>query len=381
MSKDTMDYEKVAVALRQNLEVKDRRFRLTKFKQCFIGRDAVDFLLISGLAPTRQVAVEMGRYLQKKIGLFDHVTKDHDFDDEHLFFKFNEDKVLGGGSPDASSGTTELWDGSSEEKKAEDDTLRKTKSVLYGIKAGNTMGAGNELSRFVKKNQMMEQDLESGARREAVLAEAEKTMRQAERVNQINTSILNNSVNTPFESKIRPDEMRCHALVAHNLMKPVMKMFIESHSEILKKFRLTGTNTTMTMCRNVFGEDNEDVSYGPTFTSGPLGGDAQLSALMCLEDLGGLIFFIDPLSAHPHQPDIDSLVRLANVHNVLLCPNPTTAIGMMWMMREGSGPGPIWAQCPKIPGAITTGLMPTGATTKTGGTMWLSAPMAPMVSV
>ena len=81
------------------------------------------------------------------------------------------------------------------------------------------------------------------------------------------------------------------------------------------------TNTTMTMCRNVFGEDNEEVVYGPTFTSGPLGGDAQLSALMCLEDLGGIIFFIDPLSAHPHQPDIDSLVRLANVHNIMLCPN------------------------------------------------------------
>ena len=47
-----------------------------------------------------------------------------------------------------------------------------------------------------------------------------------------------------------------------------------------------------------------------------------------------MIFFVDPLSAHPHQPDIDSLIRLANVHNVLLCPNPTTAGGLMWMLRE-----------------------------------------------
>ena len=32
--------------------------------------------------------------------------------------------------------------------------------------------------------------------------------------------------------------------------------------------------------------------------SGPLGGDAQIAALMCMEDLGALIFFVDPLSAH-----------------------------------------------------------------------------------
>ena len=180
----------------------------------------------------------------------------------------------------------------------------------------------------------MEHDLESGARKEAVLAEADKAMRQAERIHMINSSIMNNSLNEPFESKINPEDMRCLALVAHNHMKPAMKDFIQSHSEILKKFRLTGTNTTMTMCRNIFGEDNEDVVYGPTFISGLLGGDAQLSSLMCLEDLGGMICFVDPTSVHPNQPDIDSLIRLANIHNVLWCANPTSAYGMMWMMRE-----------------------------------------------
>jgi methylglyoxal synthase len=138
---------------------------------------------------------------------------------------------------------------------------------------------------------------------------------------------------TPFESKFQPQEMRQLALVAHNHMKPAMKEFIETYSEVLKKFRITGTNTTMRMCKTLWGEDNPEVQYGLSCTSGPLGGDAQVAALMCLEDLGGLIFFIDPLSAHPHQADIDSLVRLCNCGNVIMCINPTSAASMMHVFK------------------------------------------------
>ena len=138
--------------------------------------------------------------------------------------------------------------------------------------------------------------------------------------------------NLCFESQFRPKEMRCLALVAHNHMKPAMKEFVLTHKEVLKKFRLTGTNTTITMLKDVFGDD-PTVHFGPAFSSGPLGGDAELCALMCLQDLGGIFFFMDPLSAHPHQADIDSLVRLANVHNILTCINPCTAHAMSFLLK------------------------------------------------
>ncbi|KAL7459527.1 hypothetical protein ACHAWC_011247 [Mediolabrus comicus] len=127
--------------------------------------------------------------------------------------------------------------------------------------------------------------------------------------------------------------MRQLALVAHNHMKPAMKQFIETYSEILKKFRVTGTQTTMKMCKSMWGEDDPFIHYGLTCTSGPLGGDAQIAALMCMEDLGGMIFFIDPLSAHPHQPDIDSLLRLTNCGNIFVCCNPASASSMMHTLR------------------------------------------------
>jgi len=136
-----------------------------------------------------------------------------------------------------------------------------------------------------------------------------------------------------FESVYKPEEMRCLALIAHNHMKPALKKFVETYHVLLRKFRLTGTDSTMRMVKSIIGDD-PDVKYGPTCTSGPLGGDAQLSALMCMEDLGGAVFFIDPLSAHPHQADIDSLTRLANVHNILLMPNPASACAMCYLLRE-----------------------------------------------
>ena len=63
-----------------------------------------------------------------------------------------------------------------------------------------------------------------------------------------------------------PEDMRCLALISHNHMKPAMREFVEAHREVLKCFRLTGTNSTMTMLRQVLGED---ASFGPACASGP----------------------------------------------------------------------------------------------------------------
>jgi len=142
----------------------------------------------------------------------------------------------------------------------------------------------------------------------------------------------NNMDDVEFESAFAPEDMRCLALVAHNHMKPAMREFVEKNKNVLKKFRLTGTNTTMTMLTEVFADDPA-VKYGPTCQSGPLGGDAELVALMVMEELGGQIFLQDPMDAHPHRADIDCLNRQANVHDILQASNPSTAYGMIGMLR------------------------------------------------
>mmetsp|Transcript_3027 Transcript_3027/g.4559 ORF Transcript_3027/g.4559 Transcript_3027/m.4559 type:complete len:344 (+) Transcript_3027:92-1123(+) len=212
---------------------------------------------------------------------------------------------------------------------------------LYGIDESSeavfmkTMGmdSGHEVGKIVKSRRNFMEGVEEEEDNEKAAQDA----------------VSDDPYNIPFESAFDPDDMRCLALVAHNHMKPAMKDFVMSHQEVLKKFRLTGTNTTMTMLRDTFGDD-PTVKYGPAFNSGPLGGDAELCALMCLEDLGGVFFFMDPLSAHPHQADIESLVRLTNVHNIITCCNPCSAHAMCFVLKCALEGG----RKDKIPSFFTT---------------------------
>jgi methylglyoxal synthase len=59
--------------------------------------------------------------------------------------------------------------------------------------------------------------------------------------------------------------------------------------------------------------------------SGPYGGDAQIAARVAEGEVVAVIFLVDPLYAHPHEPDIQGLLRLCNVHDVPLATNLATA--------------------------------------------------------
>lgn len=145
--------------------------------------------------------------------------------------------------------------------------------------------------------------------------------------------IMNVPTDEDFLSAYKPHEMRCLALVAHNHMKPAMFDFIMANKNLLKKFRLTGTKTTMSVLQSVYNNDSSAV-YGPTCSSGPLGGDAELVALMCTGQLGGVMFFVDPMSAHPHAADIACLTRQAIVHNILFMNNPVSANAGAHVLRQ-----------------------------------------------
>jgi methylglyoxal synthase len=125
-----------------------------------------------------------------------------------------------------------------------------------------------------------------------------------------------------FESKFAHEEMRCLALVAHNHMKPAMKDFVIHHLNLFKKFRLTGTGTTMIMMlKEVLGEEYMNKYGGPVCKSGPLGGDAELVAQMCAATMGAKFSFQDPMDAHSHTAEIECL-------NIIVCTNPSSAHAM-----------------------------------------------------
>lgn len=77
----------LAESLAEGVDVRDRRYRLRTFASCFLGSDAVDWLMVHSDCTTRKEAVALGNKMQAA-GLLSHVTNDHRFQDKPLFFRF-----------------------------------------------------------------------------------------------------------------------------------------------------------------------------------------------------------------------------------------------------------------------------------------------------
>jgi methylglyoxal synthase len=109
------------------------------------------------------------------------------------------------------------------------------------------------------------------------------------------------------------------ALIAHDQKKDEMVEFCKRHREQLSLLSLLATGTTGARIAAATKLSVECV------LSGPLGGDAQIAARVAMHAVCGVVFLVDPLHAHPHEPDIQSLQRVCNVHNVPLATNLATA--------------------------------------------------------
>ncbi len=117
--------------------------------------------------------------------------------------------------------------------------------------------------------------------------------------------------------------MKTVALVAHDAKKDDLIAWSKSKADRLSAHRLLATGTTG---GRLAAETPLEVQR---LKSGPLGGDAQLGAMIAEGQLDVLIFFIDPLSAMPHDVDVKSLIRLAILYDTLLAVNPATADGIL----------------------------------------------------
>lgn len=109
------------------------------------------------------------------------------------------------------------------------------------------------------------------------------------------------------------------ALVAHDAKKDDMIAWARANKARLSQCLLVATGTTG-------GRIAEEVGLDVTrLKSGPLGGDAQLGAMIAEEALDGLFFFVDPLSALPHDVDVKSLLRLAILYDTPMAVNMSSA--------------------------------------------------------
>lgn len=73
--------------------------------------------------------------------------------------------------------------------------------------------------------------------------------------------------------------------------------------------------------------------------SGPYGGDAQIAARVAEGEVAGIFFFVDPLYAHPHEPDINGLLRICNVYDVPLATNEASARLLLLGLADAESSG------------------------------------------
>ena len=115
------------------------------------------------------------------------------------------------------------------------------------------------------------------------------------------------------------------ALIAHDQRKESLVNLVKNYEKLLLKHQLFATGTTGTKILEATGLNIH------LFKSGPLGGDQQIGAKVAEGEMDLIIFLRDPLTAQPHEPDVNALIRLSDVYEVPLATNKKTA---EWLLKE-----------------------------------------------
>ena len=121
------------------------------------------------------------------------------------------------------------------------------------------------------------------------------------------------------------------ALIAHDGKKAELIQWCQDHKSILEKHFLCGTGTTARMITDKTGLPVRG------YNSGPLGGDQQIGAKIVEGKVDFVVFFSDPLTAQPHDPDVKALMRIAQVYDIPMAVNKASAdfmITSIYMEKE-----------------------------------------------
>ena len=109
------------------------------------------------------------------------------------------------------------------------------------------------------------------------------------------------------------------ALIAHDQKKAALLEFVLRHRDVFERHALVATGSTGRLIADKLGLSVECVAHGPD------GGDLMIGARVAMGQVRAVIFFRDPLTAQPHEPDVSALMRVCDVHQVPLATNPATA--------------------------------------------------------
>lgn len=119
------------------------------------------------------------------------------------------------------------------------------------------------------------------------------------------------------------------ALIAHDTKKELMVQFCIAYCGVLSKHNLCATGTTGKMVAEATGLNVQ------RYLSGSQGGDQQIAARISCNEIDLLLFFRDPVSVNPHEPNDMNLLRLCDVHNIPVATNIATAEALIHALERG----------------------------------------------
>jgi len=120
------------------------------------------------------------------------------------------------------------------------------------------------------------------------------------------------------------------ALIAHDQKKAELVEFVRARLDFFRRWRLVATGSTGRRVREELHLDVEQVLHGPE------GGDLMIGARAAQGEIEAIIFFRDPLTAQPHEPDVSALMRVCDVHDVPLATNAATADAVVARLAEAA---------------------------------------------
>lgn len=118
-------------------------------------------------------------------------------------------------------------------------------------------------------------------------------------------------------------------LIAHDTKKELMVQFCIAYCGVLSKHNLCATGTTGKMVAEATGLNVQRC------LSGSQGGDQQIAARISCNEIDLLLFFRDPISVKPHEPNDMNLLRLCDVHNIPVATNIATAEALIHALERG----------------------------------------------
>ncbi len=118
------------------------------------------------------------------------------------------------------------------------------------------------------------------------------------------------------------------ALIAHDAKKEDMVQLVKTYLVELAGATIVATRNTGQIVK---GRTELSVIL---LKSGPMGGDQQIGAMVADGQIDAVIFLRDPLTVHPHEPDVSALMRICDAHGIPLATNMATAEAILHLYAD-----------------------------------------------